>query len=235
MKRWIHASVNMSNIKEEISSKLYDMIRYELWPQKDYYKQIRRQFTVNGRKYTIKNDAKGRLNILTPEGENLYGYYIPNSISYNDTDEIASSILNDAYDDDIDLDNKEVFLNVRRGYTSYGSNSSGKVVFGPYVSELRRYGRNQKDFHPELATGDTNARYISLQVKAWWSGYEELLFFSDDKSELIRKAKRFVDDGANSSSIEDSMGERTYRFYANVLDTETGEEIYFDKSESKPL
>ena len=235
MKRWIHASTNMSDIRNNISSKLFDYIRYELWPQKDYYKQIRKQFTVNGRRYTIKNTSKGTLDIINPEGENLYGYSIPNSISQDITDEMAASIINDAYGDDTDLENKEVNLNIRRGYTSYGRNSSGKVVFGPYVAELRRYGGYQKGYHPELNTSDINARYISLQIKAWWSSHDEYLFFSDDKSELIQKAKKFVQDGSNTSSIEDSMGERIYRFYADVIDTETGEEIYFDKSESKPL
>lgn len=230
MKRWIHAVTDATSIKKKISSAIFDFIRYELNNQVDYYKQIRKQYTVNGKKYVVKNDARGRLNVINPEGENLYGYAIPSSNFGYAADDIASVIVNDAFGDDIDLENKIVKLNIRRGYTSYGSNSPGEVVFGDYVDELRRYGNYQRTPDP----GDTNARYVSLQIKAWWSGDEELLYFSNDANELIAKAKKFIRDGASSYSTEDSMGETEYRYYADVIDTETGEEIYFDKATSRP-
>ena len=195
MKRWIHASTDVSDIKKKISSALFDFIRFELNDQVGYYKQIRKQFTVNGKKYVVKNDAKGRLNVINPEGENLYGYAVPSSNFGYAADDIASEIVNDAFGEDIDLENKKVHLNMCRGYTSYGSNSAGDVIFGPYVDELRRYGSYQRDPDP----GKLDGRYISLQIKAWWSGNDEYLYFSDDANELIRKAKKFISDGAVSS------------------------------------
>lgn len=225
MKRWIHASTDVSDIKKKISSALFDFIRFELNDQVGYYKQIRKQFTVNGKKYVVKNDAKGRLNVINPEGENLYGYAVPSSNFGYAADDIASEIVNDAFGEDIDLENKKVHLNMCRGYTSYGSNSAGDVIFGPYVDELRRYGSYQRDPDP----GKLDGRYISLQIKAWWSGNDEYLYFSDDANELIRKAKKFISDGAVSSRSDGTSN----TFYADVIDTETGEEIYFDKVTSK--
>lgn len=234
MKRWIHAASSISDTKSRISDEMYAYIKYDLWPQTDYYKQIRKQFTVNGRKYIIKNDKNGHLNIISPEGENLYGYAIPNRISSDLTNEIAIRILNDAYGDDIDLDNKSVYLNVRYGYTEYGRNSSGKVTFGPYLETLKRNGERQETF-TNVDAGDVNARYVSVQIKAMWSNHDDYIFFSDDANDLINSAKKFIHEGANSYSKDSDMGEVTYYYYADVIDTETGEELYFDSSESKSL
>lgn len=233
MKINVYASSNIDDLKKKISSALYEFIKYELWEQdrKEYYKPVRRQFTVNGKKYIVKNNAKGRLLVLNPEGKDLYGYLIPSTLYNDTTDDIAVTILNDAYGNDIDVANKRIFLNLRYGYVSYGSASPGVVTFGTYVNELRRC----IEFGMNFAHGDPSARYISYQVKAWWSNNDDNLYFSNDADELIRQAEEFIDDGANSYSTEGSMGETEYRYYADVIDTETGEEIYFDKATSKPL
>lgn len=225
MKRWIHASTDISSLKKRISSELYEYITYELWHQlkNDYYKQVRKQFTVNGRKYLVRNDAKGHLNILTPEGENLYGYKTPTRLSYDKTDDMASDIINDAYGDDLDVADKKVFLNVRVGYTY---NSPGKVVFGPYLDTLRRYAGHQLTYR-NIDPGDVDARYVSVQIESNYANHEDLIFFSDNASELISKSKKFIQDGANSTH------KNQYSYYADVIDTETGEEIYFDSAESK--
>lgn len=224
MKRIIKASVDTSDLKKKISRALHDLIKDELWEQNNYYKQIRRQFTVNGKKYVVKNDSKGRLHILTPEGEELYGYAIPYTLYSNTTDDMAARILTDAFGDEVDLDSKRVYLNIRSGQTQYGANFGGEVTFGPYVDHLRNYYNHQ---------GDVNARYAAVLIKAWWSNHDETIIFSDDANELMGRAQKFIDDGAMTPSGQSSsIGEYVYRFYADVIDTETGKEIYFDTSES---
>lgn len=223
MKRLIRATVDTRDLKKKISNALREYIKYELWPQDDYYKQIRKQFTVNGKKYVVKNNSKGRLLILNPEGEDLYGYRVPSTLYNETTDDMAALILTDAYGDDVDLDSKRVYLNVRSGYTSYGSNDGGDVTFGRYVDRLRNH----------CDSGDPNARYAAVLIKAWWSNHDETIIFSDDANELMRRAQKFIDDGARTPSGQSSsIGEYEYRFYADVIDTETGKEIYFDTSES---
>ena len=232
MKINVYASSNIDDLKKKISSALYDFIKYELWEQdrNEYYKPVRRQFTVNGKKYVVKNNSKGRLLVLNPEGSDLYGYLIPSTLYNDTTDDIAATILNDAYGDDIDVANKRVFLNLRYGYTSYSTPVPGEVTFGPYVNSLRRC----IDLGMDFAHGNRDARYISLQIESSWSNHEDNLYFSDDADELIRQAEEFINEGANSYSTKSGIEGQHY-YYANVIDTETGEEIYFDKATSKPL
>ena len=225
MKRLIRATKDVSDLRKKISEALYDYIRYELWNQRDYYKQIRKQFTVNGRKYVVKNDAKGVLHILDPEGDDIYGYRIPTSISYDITDDMALDIVNDAFSGDVDIANKRVPISVRVGHTSYGSNSGGVVTLGRYLDDLRKY----------YSDGDTTGRYVATTIKAWWSNDDENCKWFDTLNEAVNFAQSFISKGAHTMSTEGSMGETRYHYYANVIDSETGLELYYDKSASIPL
>ena len=161
MKRWIHAATeSQAELISNIGNKLYDYIVYELFEQhrQGYYKQVRKQITVNGRKYSIKNTSPYNAMIVTnPEGEELFRSTFSNGVSRNDAKYIATAIVNDAYGDATDLANKKVNLSVRIGYTSYGSNEGGPVVFGEYVDSLRKY----------YAEGDADGRYFAVMIRAY--------------------------------------------------------------------
>lgn len=228
MKRYIKSVTQKSQGEQihDLTNKIYAFIVYEMFKQnrQGYYKQVRKQFTCNGRKYVMKNYSNGKLSITNPEGEELYGYsFGRGGVSQDDAKSIATIIINDAYGDATDISNKRVNLSVRSGYTTYGSNSGGPVNFGDYVSRLRRYADK----------GDPNSRYAAVLIKAWWSYNNEQIVFSNSSEELINLCNNFIDEGSETLDGNDSsIGEYKYRFYANVIDTETGEELYSDKSES---
>lgn len=227
MKRWIHAatksqSEQASDIANKIWDYIYDVILEQ--NQKDYYKQVRRQLTVNGKKYSIKNTSPYNTMIITsPEGEELWKSSFDNGVSRNDAKRIAMKIINDAYGDDTDRDNKIVDLTVRANYTSYGSNSGGPVVLSEYVDKLRKY---------YTTGGDPDGRYFAVMIKAYWSGSDQDVIFSNNADELILMCKDFIAEGAETASPEGSTGVYDYRFYADVVDSETGKELYADKSQS---
>ena len=163
------------------------------------------------------------MHVITPEGEDLYGYAIPDHLTSDSTDSIALDIINDAYGDDVDTYNKRVRLSVRSGYTSYGSNSGGVVSFGPYMDALRRH-------YPE----GSYRRYAVVTIKAWWSGNVEDCVWFDDIDDAIDYAKDFIESGEQSRSGHDSsIGEYKYRYYANVIDSESGEEVFSDVIEQR--
>lgn len=226
MKRWIHAATKTQ--AEEIydlQNKIWDYIYNVLFEQNrmGYYKQVRKQLTVNGRKYIVKNSSPyNAMLVINPEGEELFKSTFPRGASRNDAKAIATDIINDAYGDNTDLNNKKVNLSVRVGYTSYGSNEGGPVVFGDYVNRLRKYYADD-----DAAEG----RYFAVMIRAWWSSHDDKVVFSDDAVELIKMCQQFITDGAATPSPE---GERAgyYRYYADVVDSETGKELYADKTES---
>ena len=241
MKRYVRAAseVSQSQIVKNLSDKvaaflrdITDQYRYE------YYKQLKRQFTVNGVKYIMKNYSNGKISVTNPEGDELYGYSLGDGRLSQVARDIAISVVNDAYEEGTDLENKKVYLNVRHQYTQYGSNSPGNVVFGEYVDTLRRHADSDKSYYAaypdrqKYEVGDTSARYAAVLIKAWWSSNDEYILFRNNASELISICKKFIADGANTHDGQGSVGSYQYRFYANVIDTETGEELYFDKSTS---
>lgn len=231
MKRYIKSSSiqaaakSQGEIIHDLTNKIWDFIAYEMFEQNrmGYYKQVRKQFSVNGRKYVMKNYSNGKLSITNPEGEELYGYSFGGGASRNDAKKIATIVVNDAFGDDTDLASKRVNLKVRANYTSYGRNSGGVVEFGDYVSRLRKH----------YAEGDPNGRYLAVMIKAWWSSHDQKVIFSDNKHELIAMCQDFIHKGMMTPSGNDStIGEYVYRFYADVVDTQTGEELYADETES---
>lgn len=223
MKKWIYAQTDVTDLKKKISSALYDFIRYELWEQSrnGYYKQIRKQFTVNGVKYTVKNDAKGKLHILTPEGDDMYGYAIPSYISYETTDEMALEMINDAFNYDVDLSNKRVPLSLRVNY-QYGS--GGVVTFGEYLKTLRNW-------FPE----NSDKRYAAVTYRYWWSGHDNDCKYFDELDQALNYAQTFVAKGAKTQSKDRGGLDYDYTYQADVIDTETGMELYYNESESIPL
>lgn len=227
MKRYIKADTkSQAEIIYDLQNKIWDYIYNVLFEQnkKDYFKQVRRRLSVNGRTYVMKNYAKyNTMVITTPEGEEIFRSSFPSGASQNDAKAIAIKVVNDAYGDETDLENKRVNLSVRANYTSYGRNSGGPVVFGEYVSRLRR----------SYAEGDPNGRYLAVMIEAWWSGNNQKVIFSDTKHKLIAMCQDFIHKGMMTPSGNDStVGEYVYRFYADVVDTQTGEELYADETES---
>ena len=228
MKRYIKAATAKSQAEQihDLQEKIWDYIYNVLFEQNQYgyFKQVRRSLSANGRKYVMKNYAKYNTMVITnPEGEEIFRSSFPYGASRNDAKSIATKVINDAYGDATDLANKRVNLSVRANYTSYGSNSGGPVVFGEYVDKLRRY----------YTDGDPNGRYFAVMIKAWWSNHDQQIIFSDNKHQLINMAQDFIHKGMMTPSGHDSsIGEYVYRFYADVVDTQTGEELYADKTES---
>ena len=220
MKRVIYASTSPDALRTKIANSLYDLIQNDLWSQNNYYKQIRRQFTVNGRKYSVKNDAKGRLHIFNPEGQDLYGYSIPSHISSDSMDEIALDILNDAYPNQLDSSMKKVYVHFRVNSQYL---SSDLVCLGKYTDVLKRWTRD-----------GSSGRYAVTTIKNWWSGNDTNVTWFDDASEALAYAQDFIERGANSYSSTEGLG-ADYRYYTSVLDTETGKEIYWDRADSQPV
>lgn len=211
MKRYIRAaSSNAQDIRKKISDALYEYIKYGLWEQdyKGYYKQIKKQFTVNGKKYTVKNDAKGRLHILSPEGTELYGYRIPSSLNSNITDDMALSILNDAYGDTIDLDMKKMYVHyiVNRQY-----HPNDIVYVGKYLDVLRRWTRN-----------GTSGRYVVVNIHGNYSYDKEDITWFDNENEAISFAKEFIETMSNKEYKD------TTDYTTSVIDSQIGEEIYHE-------
>ena len=211
MKLYVKASaINPQDIRKKIADTLYEYIRYDLWRQDEheYYKQIRKQFTVNGKKYVVKNGANHRLHILNPEGVELYGYAIPRSLNSDITDDMALSILNDAYGDAIDLDMKKMFVHyaVNRKY-----HTNDTVYVGKYVETLRNWTRN-----------GTSGRYAVINM---WNNYaiskQEITWF-DDENEAISFAKDFIKTMSNKEYKD------TTDYTTSVIDSQIGEEIYHE-------
>jgi len=229
MKIYIKAATkSQGEIIHDLQEKIWDYIDDVLFEQNryGYFKQVRRTLSANGRKYTMKNYAKYNTMVITnPEGEEIFRSSFPDGASRNDAKSIAIKVVNDAYGDETDLSNKRVELKVRANYTSYGSNSGGPVVFGEYVDKLRKY---------YVTDGDPNARYFAVMIKASWSGHDQEVIFSDNKNQLVGMAQDFIHKGSMTppdKSSED-FGRTDYRFYADVVDSQTGEEIYADMADT---
>ncbi len=211
MKLYINASAaNPQDIRKRISDILYNYIQYDLWRQDEheYYKQIRKQFTVNGRKYAVKNDANHRLHILNPEGVDLYGYSIPSSLNENTTDNMALAILNDAYGDAIDLDMKKMNISYRvnRQYFAGGVDYAGK-----YIQTLKDWTRN-----------GTSGRYAVVNMWADYSYSRHEITWFDNEDEAISFAKEFIEDMSNKEYKD------TTDYMTSVIDSQIGEEIYHE-------
>lgn len=211
MKIYVKASaVNPQDIRKKISDILYEYITYDLWRQDEheYYKQIRKQFTVNGRKYVVKNDANHRLHILSPEGVELYGYTIPSRLNTDMTDDIALSILNDAYGDAIDLDMKKMEVShlVNRKYHDGGVTYAGK-----YIKTLRDWTRNE-----------TSGRYAVINMWGDYASNRDEITWFDDKNEAISFAKEFIETMSNKEYKD------TTDYMTSVIDSQIGEEIYHE-------
>lgn len=223
MKKVVYSSANsVQDLRKKISEKLVEFIKYELWEQQrlGYFKGLRRQFTVNGRKYVVKNDAHDVLHILTPEGTDLYGYKIPNYIDGDTTDNMALDMINDAFGENIDLEMKKMYVKNR---VNYRYHTPGYVYCGKYLDKLRRY----------YTEDGSSGRYAVTTIKSTWSSSDVHVTWFDDENEAIRYAEDFINDGAKSHSIKQDF-EYKYTYYASVIDSEIGEEIYTNESESLP-
>lgn len=211
MKLYVKASAtNPQDIRKKISDTLYEYITDGLWEQdyKGYYKQIKKQFTVNGKKYTVKNDARGKLHIMNPEAVDLYGYFIPSRLNPDITDDMALDILNDAYGNAIDLDMKKMNIShrVNRQYFAGGVDYVGK-----YIKTLKDWTRN-----------GTSGRYAVVNMQGDYSYKKHEITWFDDENEAISFAKEFIKTMSNRE-FKDSTD-----YITSVIDSQIGEEIYHE-------
>lgn len=219
MKRYIRSDTSSSNaVIQNISNKLFNYITEELYSQSayGYYKPVRKQFTVNGKKYIVKNDAHSTLHIISPDGTDLYGYSIPSRISHETTTDMARDILNDAFGDDVDIEHKKIYLHARAGFQY----ASGEVYLGEYLDRIRKY----------YSAGDTTGRYAVTTVTQTYAHTDAKVYWFSDSSKALSYAKQFIEKGRGSAPGRDY----DYMYHANVLDTQTGEEIYWDDASSRP-
>ena len=97
MKRFLKTTNEIDEFANKLSDSLQMLIVFEMWGHKSNHGRTRRQFTVNGRKYLVKDDVNRILHIINPEGEDLCNQPLPERVSNDTVDLIVDAIIVDAF------------------------------------------------------------------------------------------------------------------------------------------
>lgn len=117
---------------------------------------------------------------------------------------------------------RKVLVHARPGYTKYGLNSPGYVYLEEYLNRLRKY---------YTKSNYADGRYVVSTIKAYWSGDDTEVITFDNIDEAIHYAADYLK--AAEESFNSNKSENDCVYYANVIDSIKGEEIYWDEVEER--